>query len=97
MDDELMRLFLELPLRERVRRSHLCAPSPDDPRLAEAQADVMESVIREVLEGLDLTSEQHERGLAIAAAALRRAAGEDQHDDPIAASATSAISRGDGW
>jgi len=84
MHDEMVRLYLELPLREQVRRSlKRPAPSPDDPRLDEAQADIMERVIREVLGGLDLSPEAHERGLAITAAALRRAAGEDRHDDPI--------------
>ncbi|CAN5767161.1 hypothetical protein BH23CHL8_BH23CHL8_24560 [soil metagenome] len=78
MDEAMLRLFLELPIRERIRREHRCPPSLDDPRLSEAQADILEGVIREVLAGLDLTEEQRERGLAIAAAALRRAAGEDR-------------------
>lgn len=84
MDDALLRLALELPLREQTRRAHRCPPSLDDPRLAEAQADLLESVIREVLASLDLPDEVHRRALAIAASALRRAAGEDRHDDPIA-------------
>ena len=84
MDDSLVRLLLHLPLREQVRRSLLRpAPSLEDPRLAEAQADVMESVILELLDGLDLSPEQRERGLALAAGALRRAAREVEHYDPI--------------
>ena len=93
----MLRLLLELPIREQVRRSLLRqAPSVEEPRLAEAQADVIEAVIREVLDGLDLSPEARERGLAIAASALRRAAGEAEHDDPIVASANPVISRGDG-
>ena len=85
MDETMLRFLLELPLREQVRRSLLRpAPNLEDPRLAEAQADVIEGVILEILDGLELSPEQRERGLAIAAAALRRAAGEDEHYDPIA-------------
>ena len=80
---ETMRLLLESPVRERIRREHRCPPMLDDPRLAEAQADLIEGIIREVLDGLDLPPEQHEKGLALAAAGLRRAAREDEHDDPI--------------
>jgi len=87
MDDDMVRLLLELPLREEVRRTLLRPPpSLEDPRFAEAQADLMESVIREVLDGLDLSPEARERGLAITAAALRRAAGEAEHYDPVVSS-----------
>lgn len=84
MDEGILRLLLELPLREHVRRS-LQRPPPSlaDPRLDEIQVDLMEGVIREVIDGLDLTSEQRERGLALAAAALRRAAGESEHHDQM--------------
>ena len=83
MDEIMLRLLLELPLRESVRHTHVCAPSLAGPRLAEAQADVVEGVIREVLDALDVTPDQHELGLVVAADALRRAAGEDRHYDPM--------------
>ena len=83
MDEVLMRMLLELPLREHLRRQHRCPPTRDDPRLSELQADLVEGVIRETLDALELSDERHERGLTIAAAALRRAAGEAPHHDPI--------------
>ena len=83
MDEVLMRMLLELPLREHLRRQHRCPPTRDDPRLSELQADLVEGVIRETLDALELSDERHEHGLTIAADALRRAAGEDRHDDPI--------------
>ena len=93
----MVRLILELPLREHLRRTlHRPPPSLDDPRLAEAQAEIIEAIIREVLDGLDLPDEVYEQALKLAAASLRRAAGEDRHYDQMVASATSAISRGDG-
>ena len=85
MDDEMVRLLLELPLRERVRREHRCPPSLADPRLDEAQADIMEAIIREVLDSLDLPDQVHQRALDLAAAALRRAAGEEHYDPMVSA------------
>lgn len=83
MDETLTRLLLELPLRERVRREHRCPPSLEDIRLTEAQADIIDRVIFEVLDAIGLTAEQHERAIDLTVAALLRAAGEDAHDDPI--------------
>ena len=82
MDEAMLRLFLELPLRERIRREHRCPPSLDDPRLLEAQADMVDRVIFEVLDALELTTEQYERAITLTVDALSRAAGEDPHDDP---------------
>jgi hypothetical protein len=45
--------------------------------ISERQADTLLGVIHAVLDGIGLTAEQRERALAIAAAELRRAAGED--------------------
>ncbi|MFV2064265.1 MAG: hypothetical protein ACC726_12245 [Chloroflexota bacterium] len=83
MDSTVLRLSLELPLRERIRREHRCPPRLADPRLDEAQADIIDRVIFEVLDALGLTAEQHERAITLTVEALRRAAGEDLHDEPI--------------
>jgi hypothetical protein len=102
MDTDMVRLVLELPLREHLRRTLHRPPSTvADPRLAEAEADLLEGVIREVLAALDLTQDEHDRALRVAVAALRRAVGEDRDEDPrydqIVPSAPSLTSRADGW
>jgi hypothetical protein len=97
MDSDLIRLVLEAPLREHLRRTlHRPPPSLADPRLDEVQADLIEAVIRETLDGLDLPQEEHDRALRVAAEALRRAAGETEHYDQMVPSATPVTSTGDG-
>ncbi len=86
MDEPMLRLSLELPLRERIRREHRCPPRLEDPRLDEAQADLIDRVIFEVLDALGLSTEQYQRGVTLTADALCRAAGEECHDDPIVTS-----------
>ena len=83
MDETMLRLLLELPLRERLRRAHRCPPTIADPRFNEVLADLIDRVIFEVLDALELSSEQYQRAVTLTVEALLRAAGEDPHDDPI--------------